>query len=94
MCFAALLAAVAATTQVFWDVEPAAGKLLLPYLAWTAYATVLNAWIWNHNPRVSPSGSTCAVKSSQNTTERIFQTCAFQPACALCADAIVPNIEV
>jgi len=31
--FAALLAAVGATTQLFWDAEPAAGKLLLPYLA-------------------------------------------------------------
>ena len=50
--FAALLAAVAATTQLFWDAEPAAGKLLLPYLAWTAYATLLNAWIWNKNPKV------------------------------------------
>lgn len=49
---AALLAAVGATTQLFWDAEPAAGKLLLPYLAWTAYATVLNAWIWNKNPKV------------------------------------------
>lgn len=49
---AALLVAVATTTQVFWDVEPAAGKLLLPYLAWTAYATLLNAWIWNKNPKV------------------------------------------
>ncbi len=37
---------------MFWDAEPAAGKLLLPYLAWTAYATVLNGWIWNKNPRV------------------------------------------
>lgn len=51
-CVAALLVAVATTTQVFWDVEPAAGKLLLPYLAWTAYATILNAWIWNKNPKV------------------------------------------
>ncbi len=48
-----LLVAVATTTQVFLDVEPAAGKLFLSYLAWTAYATVLNAWIWNKNPRVS-----------------------------------------
>lgn len=43
---------MAATTQLFWDTEPAAGKLMLPYLAWTAYATVLNGWIWNKNPRV------------------------------------------
>ena len=51
-CFAALLAIVAATTQLLWDAEPAAGKLMLPYLVWTAYATVLNAWIWNKNPKV------------------------------------------
>ena len=49
---AALLVSVAATTQLFWDAEPAAGKLLLPYFAWTAYATVLNGWIWNKNPKV------------------------------------------
>ncbi|KAL3131865.1 hypothetical protein ABBQ38_007575 [Trebouxia sp. C0009 RCD-2024] len=49
----ALLLSVAATTQLFWDAEPAAGKLLLPYLAWTAYATVLNGWIWNKNPKLN-----------------------------------------
>ncbi|DBA98467.1 TPA: hypothetical protein ACH3X3_012467 [Trebouxia sp. C0006] len=53
----ALLAAVGATTQLFWDAEPAAGKLLLPYLAWTAYATVLNAWIWNKNPKADSAAS-------------------------------------
>ncbi|KAL3163299.1 hypothetical protein ABBQ32_009692 [Trebouxia sp. C0010 RCD-2024] len=53
----ALLLSVAATTQLFWDAEPAAGKLLLPYLAWTAYATMLNGWIWNKNPKADSAAS-------------------------------------
>jgi translocator protein len=43
------LAAVATTTGLFLRQRRAAGVLLLPYLAWTAYAAVLNAAIWRRN---------------------------------------------
>ena len=88
---AALLAAVATTTQVFWDVEPAAGKLLLPYLAWTAYATVLNAWIWNHNPRVRQH--TCLnlvpVSCADCITLRHFVILGMAGCCAACGLCII-----
>lgn len=45
----ALLAVVAATTAMFWRVDRTAGMLFLPYAAWVAYATVLNAAIWSMN---------------------------------------------
>jgi tryptophan-rich sensory protein len=38
--------AIIATTVLFWRVVPAAGMLLLPYLAWVSFATVLNASLW------------------------------------------------
>lgn len=41
-----LLAAILWTMAVFWPVSRAAALLLLPYLAWVSFATVLNASIW------------------------------------------------
>jgi tryptophan-rich sensory protein len=41
-----LLAAVAATTAAFWRVSIPAAALMLPYLLWVSYATVLNIAIW------------------------------------------------
>ena len=38
----ALLLAVAATTYKFYKVNKTAGLLMLPYLIWTAFATILN----------------------------------------------------
>jgi len=38
--------AIIATIGLFWRVTPAAGMLLLPYLAWVSFATVLNASLW------------------------------------------------
>ncbi|HTI32194.1 MAG TPA: TspO/MBR family protein [Miltoncostaea sp.] len=38
----ALLAVLAATVAAFWRVRPAAGALMVPYLAWVAFATALN----------------------------------------------------
>ncbi len=38
----ALLFAVAATTYKFYKVNKTAGLLMLPYLVWTAFATLLN----------------------------------------------------
>lgn len=45
----ALLVAIAATTVAFWPKSMAAGILMLPYLAWVAFATVLNFTIWRLN---------------------------------------------
>lgn len=42
----ALLAAVAATAYLFGCLRPAAGYLLLPYLAWTIFAGYLNLGVY------------------------------------------------
>lgn len=44
-----LLAAIAATIHAFRVHSVAASLLLAPYLAWVAYATTLNAAIWELN---------------------------------------------
>jgi tryptophan-rich sensory protein len=44
-----LVLAIVVTIVAFWRVRPAAGWLLLPYLAWVAYATTLNFAIWQAN---------------------------------------------
>jgi translocator protein len=46
---AALIVAILATIRAFWRLDRAAGLLLVPYLAWVAYATVLNGTIWQLN---------------------------------------------
>ena len=46
----ALLAAVAATALLFARVRRLAGALLLPYLAWVAFATALTWAVWQRNP--------------------------------------------
>lgn len=43
-------AAIIATLVLFWRRQPAAGILLVPYLLWTGFATVLLAAIWRMNP--------------------------------------------
>lgn len=48
---AALLGLAAATAVSFDKVSPSAAKLLLPYLGWTAYATLLTAKFWLDNPQ-------------------------------------------
>jgi tryptophan-rich sensory protein len=50
---AALFAAVTATTAAFYRVDPNAGHLMLPYLAFTGFANALNYRIWMDNPGVS-----------------------------------------
>lgn len=41
-----LLAAIAVTTRLFWRADRLAGALLLPYIAWVAFASLLNTSIW------------------------------------------------
>jgi tryptophan-rich sensory protein len=36
----------------FYRVRPLAGLLLVPYLAWVTFATVLNAALWRMNPQL------------------------------------------
>jgi len=46
---AALIVAIIATIRTFWRLDRTAGLLLAPYLAWVAYATLLNGAIWRLN---------------------------------------------
>ena len=41
---------IVATIVAFWRVRPLAGALLLPYLAWVSFASVLAFWMWRLNP--------------------------------------------
>jgi tryptophan-rich sensory protein len=44
-----LLAAIVLTAVLFWRIDRAAGALLVPYAAWVAFATALNAALWRLN---------------------------------------------
>ena len=44
-----LVALIAATALAFWRVDRRAGLLLLPYLLWVGYASLLNGAIWLMN---------------------------------------------
>jgi benzodiazapine receptor len=46
---AVLLLAILATSAVFWQRDRIAGMLFVPYAAWVAFATVLNAALWHLN---------------------------------------------
>ena len=41
--------AVLATGVAFWKTRPLTGALLVPYLAWVTFASVLNFAIWRIN---------------------------------------------
>jgi tryptophan-rich sensory protein len=43
---------IALTCAAFWRIRPLAGMLLLPYLAWVAFASYLNWVLWQANPAV------------------------------------------
>lgn len=45
-----LLVLVLATIVAFWKVRTLAGALLVPYLFWVAYASVLTYAVWQRNP--------------------------------------------
>lgn len=46
---ALLWCAIGGTVVAFWKVSPLAGGLLIPYLAWVSFATVLNFTLWRLN---------------------------------------------
>ena len=50
---AVLWSLIATTTARFYRIRPAAGLLLLPYLLWATFASVLNFVLWRKN-RSSP----------------------------------------
>lgn len=43
---------IVATMAAFWRVRPLAGALLLPYIAWVSFATVLTCTLWHANPSI------------------------------------------
>ena len=45
----ALVGAILVTIRAFWGLDRTAALLLAPYLAWVAYATILNGAIWRLN---------------------------------------------
>jgi translocator protein len=45
-----LLALIVFTVAAFWRRSRVAGALLLPYLAWVAFASVLTWAVWQRNP--------------------------------------------
>jgi tryptophan-rich sensory protein len=47
-----LLALIVATIISFWRVRTLAGVLLLPYLLWVSFASVLNYSVWQLNPQI------------------------------------------
>ena len=42
---------IVATLVAFWRVRPLAGALLIPYLLWVSFASVLNYSLWQLNPQ-------------------------------------------
>lgn len=43
---------IAATIMAFWRIRKPAAALLVPYLAWVTFASVLNFAIWRMNPNL------------------------------------------
>lgn len=58
----ALNLALIATIAAFGKIRAGAAALLLPYLAWTIFATVLTYQFWVLNPDADEPGSTNAVQ--------------------------------
>ena len=50
------------TVVLFWRIRKLAGLLLLPYLAWVLFATVLNFQFWQENPDASETEVSGAVQ--------------------------------
>lgn len=52
-----LVVLIMATVIAFWRISTLAGALLIPYLLWVGFASVLNYFAWRLNPQFS--GSEC-----------------------------------
>lgn len=59
---AALDVAVVATIWLFWKVRRTAALLLLPYLLWICFATLLNWQLWQLNPELDGVDPSSAVQ--------------------------------
>ena len=43
---------ILATLIAFWRIRPLAGALLIPYLVWVSFASVLTWATWQRNPQL------------------------------------------
>jgi tryptophan-rich sensory protein len=43
---------IVATLVAFWRIRALAGALLIPYLLWVSFASMLNYSVWQLNPRI------------------------------------------
>ena len=43
---------IAATLIAFWRIRPLAGVMLIPYILWVSFATLLNYSVWQLNPQL------------------------------------------
>ncbi|MFA7596098.1 MAG: TspO/MBR family protein [Novosphingobium sp.] len=57
-----LVVAVIVTIALFWRIRPVAGALLLPYLAWLLFASLLNWQILQLNPQADGAEVSGAVQ--------------------------------
>ncbi len=57
-----LVVAVIVTIALFWRIRPVAGALLLPYLAWILFASLLNWQILQLNPQADGAEVSGAVQ--------------------------------
>jgi benzodiazapine receptor len=49
-----LWAAIVIVAALFWRVDPVAGGLMVPYLAWVSFASYLNFTLWRLNQGLLP----------------------------------------
>ncbi len=82
-----LVFAIAIATRLFFKVKRAAGLLMLPYLAWVAFALVLNLSIVLMNPKTPDAQGGGAAMGKQELKERltplqyeVTQRCGTEPA--------------
>ena len=48
----ALWVSIVIVAALFWRVDPIAGGLMVPYIAWVSFASYLNVTLWRLNPVV------------------------------------------